>query len=264
MEQIKNLLEARKQELIQLKEKKERALLSVPEGTLRICNHGNRTQYYQRKDPKDKNGTYIRDENIEIARALAQKDYDKKVLNSTEKELEAIIKFLSGCPEKRVEEIFGELHEERQKLIVPISETDAQFVHHWENVPYQGKIIYENVPAIYTAKGERVRSKSEVIIADALNREGIPYRYEYPLSLPNIGKVYPDFTVLNIRTRKEFLWEHLGMMDEPEYAEKAVQKIESYEQNDIYPGETLILTYETKRNPINQKLIHEIICKYLK
>ena len=54
------------------------------------------------------------------------------------------------------------------------------------------------------------------------------------------------------------------MMDEPEYAEKAVQKIESYEQNDIYPGETLILTYETKRNPINQKLIHEIICKYLK
>ena len=67
----------------------------------------------------------------------------------------------------------------------------------------------------YTSKGERVRSKSEVIIADVLNREGVPYRYEYPIYIKGIGKIYPDFTVLNIGIRKEMIWDHFGMMDDP-------------------------------------------------
>ena len=79
-----------------------------------------------------------------------------------------------------------------------------------------------------------------------------------------MGNIYPDFTVLNVRTRKEMLWEHFGMMDEPEYAEKAVQKIMTYEQNNIFPGENLILTYETRKNPLNQKTIMRKLWQYLK
>lgn len=69
-----------------------------------------------------------------------------------------------------------------------------------------------------------------MIIADLLNKEGIPYRYEYPIQLNGVGWIYPDFTVLNVRLRKEYYWEHLGMMDDYSYAEKALQKISSYEQ----------------------------------
>ena len=43
---------------------------------------------------------------------------------------------------------------------------------------------------------------------------------------------------------KELYWEHMGMMDNGEYAEKAVRKISAYYQNGIYPGEALILTFE--------------------
>ena len=63
----------------------------------------------------------------------------------------------------------------------------------------------------------------------------------------------PDFTVLNIRKRKELYLEHFGMMDNPAYAEKAINKIQMYEQNGIYVGEKLMLTYETSKNPINPK-----------
>lgn len=52
-----------------------------------------------------------------------------------------------------------------------------------------------------------MRSKSEVIIADLLNKEGIPYRYEFPLYLKEFNTVYPDFTILNVRKRKEIYWE---------------------------------------------------------
>lgn len=75
--------------------------------------------------------------------------------------------------------------------------------------------------------------------------------------------MYPDFTVLNVKLREELYWEHLGMMDDPVYAENAVQKIASYEQNEIFPGDKLILTYETQKNPLNQKQIMRIIHHYL-
>lgn len=264
MEKMEERLKVREQELLCLKAKKEKALREVPEGKLRICANEKRVQYYLRKDAKERNGTYIREENIELARALAQKDYDQKVLSAIEKELNAIKKFLSEMPKVGAEQIFEKLHKERQKLIVPVMETDEQFVKNWEGIEYQGKGFYENTIALYTFKGERVRSKSEVIIADTLNREGIPYRYEYPVCLRNVGNVYPDFLVLNIRLRQEFYWEHLGMMDEAEYAEKAIRKIASYEKNGIYPGENLILTFETKKNPISSNVIHRKIQKYLK
>lgn len=87
-----------------------------------------------------------------------------------------------------------------------------------------------------------------------------PYRYECPLQL----KVYPDFTVLNVKERKEIYWEHLGMMDDLDYVENALRKITLYEKNGIFTGDSLILTYETKKNPINQKVVRGMIQRYLK
>ena len=264
MEQIKNILKTRENQLLQMKKDKEKALKNAPEGALRICSHGNRTQYYQRNDPKDFNGAYIRENDIQIAQELAQKDYDKKVLCAIEKELSAIKKYLSNYPMVNAEQIYENLHRERRKLVSPILEPDEQYVKSWKSVKYQGKAFSEDTPEFYTAKEERVRSKSELIIADLLNKEGIPYRYEYPIHLSGMGKIYPDFTVLNVKKRKEMYWEHFGMMDDPSYVEKALQKIVLYEKNGIFHGENLILTYETRKNPMNQKEIMHLIQHYLK
>lgn len=260
---VKSLLQEREQYLLQMKKEKEKALIKVPDGTLRICSTGGRTQYYHRIDPKDVTGVYIREKDIQLARQLAQKDYDRKVLSAVEKELRAIRKYIENQPTTDAEQIYEKLHKERRKLITPIRETDEHYVQAWENITYQGKDFFESIPELYTAKGERVRSKSEIIIADTLNREGVPYRYECPIHLDGIGPVYPDFTVLNLKLRKEMYWEHLGMMDDPDYVGNAMQKIASYEQNGIYPGDQLILTYETKLHPINQKQIAGIIQHYL-
>ncbi len=264
MGQIKEILEKRANELQQWKKEKEEALQKAPHGSLRLCKHGNKTQYYYRNNPKDSNGIYIKDKDIELAKKLAQKDYDKKVLCCAEKELNAISKYLLNCPEKSVEDIYEGLHIERQKIIVPIRETDEEYVRKWQEKEYQGKGFDEDAPEFYTIKGERVRSKSELIIADMLSKESIPYRYECPIRLRGMGKIYPDFTVLNINNRGEMLWEHFGMMDDPIYAEAAVKKIAIYEQNGIFPGENLIITYETRKNPINQKVVKGLIERYLK
>lgn len=261
MEQFKEQLEKRKHFLTKLKIAKEKALKNVPEGLLRINQTENKTYYYLRTDPKDFQGKYIRKKDTDLARKLAQKDYDEKILRSIEKEIKAIEKYIINCPNIYAEQIYKNLHAERQKLIRPIAEPIEEYIRNWENKEYQGKGFEENIPEIYTSKGERVRSKSEVIIADLLNKEQIPYRYECPIQLKGWGIVYPDFTALNVR--KEIYWEHFGMMDDPEYAEKAIDKITRYAENGIIQGCNIILTFETKRNPISSKQIKQMIQQFL-
>ena len=113
----------------------------------------------------------------------------------------------------------------------------------------------EDAPEFYTAKGEQVRSKSEILIADTLYRKNIPYCYERPLEFPGAGRIHPDFTILRRSDRKEVYWEHLGMMDDPEYAANALMRIDLYERNGIFPGDRLILTHETGRQPLRTRLI---------
>lgn len=264
MNEIKELLKTREIQLQNLKKEIEKSLKKAPKGSLRICKSKNRTQFYHRTNPKDFSGKYIPKKNHILAKNLAQKDYNQKLLVSIKKELFSIQKYLQTFPELNAEEIVFSLHPERQKLIIPVYESDDIFVENWNAVQYEGKFFNDYSPEYFTTKGERVRSKSEIIIADTLENNGIPYRYEYPLYLKNFGQIYPDFTVLNVRTRKEFVWEHFGMMDDPIYAENAIQKIATYEQNGFFPGINLLLTYETKNNPINQKSIPLLIQAFLK
>lgn len=53
------------------------------------------------------------------------------------------------------------------------------------------------------------------------------------------------------------------MMDNPEYARTAVMKIELYQTNGIFPGEDLILTFETSTSVIDMELVKQFTEKYL-
>ena len=75
--------------------------------------------------------------------------------------------------------------------------------------------------------------------------------------------MYPDFTFLSKKTGQEIYWEHEGMMDRQEYARAAVRKIESYQKNKIYPGDRLILTFETEQSVLNSNVIEELVNQYL-
>jgi hypothetical protein len=64
-----------------------------------------------------------------------------------------------------------------------------------------------------TARGDDlVRSKSEVIVADALHDLGVDYGYEVALAFPGEMPRRPDFTIPRPGTTPVY-WEHLGMLD---------------------------------------------------
>ena len=265
MDEIKQMLTERLVKLKMLEEEIKKALHDAPPGKLRITKGKNqRDWYYHRRTTKDRSGVYIPQDNEELAKQLAGKDYREKLLKAVLQEEKVIEKCLAGYPKARAEEVYDGMSDKRKKLFIPMIETEEMFVERWESIEYKGKSIAEDSPEMITQRGERVRSKSEVIIANMLLNEGIPYRYEYPVKLRGYGIVYPDFTVLNIRKRREMIWEHFGMMDDPDYASKAVRKLISYNRNRIFQGDRLITTSETRMEPLNVRQVKEIINFYLK
>ena len=86
-----------------------------------------------------------------------------------------------------------------------------------------------------------VRSKSEVIIANMLVSEEVPFVYEEPLYAPDGTMFLPDFTV---KFRGEtYYWEHVGRLDLLDYRAHWEIKEKWYEKH--FPGK-LLTTYEGK------------------
>jgi len=261
-EDVKGILEERKTILDSLIANMQESLKKAPSGRLRISECNNKKQYYHCNNSEGGTGVYIPKEKRNYACRLAQKSYDEKVMREAKKESDLLQKMIVYYEGRTVDKVFGSLSEGRKELVQPIEEGLEKYVREWSGYKYQGKDFAEEAAELYTDQGERVRSKSELIIANILCKNNIPYRYECPVELKGYGTVYPDFTILDVKRRKEILWEHLGMMDDPVYAEQAVRKIQSYMANGFYPGDNLILTAETRLQPLNLKIVHGVIDRY--
>ncbi len=253
----------RKTEIERVIQERENALREAPAGTLRIALKGQYLQYYQRVFSSDILGTYLnRDQNSLVA-ALAQKDYDSRLICELKAEIKALDRIIDEYRPERIDEIYRSLHDCRKPLIRPARLPDEDYVKRWMSVEYEKKAFEENAPDYFTANGERVRSKSEILIADALSRHNISYRYEYPIHIRGLGTVHPDFFCLNVRKRQAYVWEHNGMMSDSDYADYAINKIEKYELTGYYPGENLILSFETDSRPLSSRIIECNINSYL-
>lgn len=257
---LKEELLARKRKLEELDYELTQAINQAPEGSLRIAGRNGKCQYYHRKTESDKTGTYIPQSDTEIINELAQKDYDNRLLARITKDIKAINDFYNNYGWNEADTMYDKLNGYRQKLVKPRLVSDDEFTRLWESADYAKKSFREeDSTQYYTRKGERVRSKSEILIADILNEYGVPYRYECPLHLDG-GKVwFPDFTLLNINTRTEAYLEHFGMLDDPDYRSDFFRKISIYNANGIIPGVNLYMSFESSLNPLNSNEIRRMI-----
>ena len=81
----------------------------------------------------------------------------------------------------------------------------------------------------------------------------------------NGGKVFhPDFTVLNVRERREIYWAHRGMMDDRQYSANSVMRIKTLNSNGIIQGFNLIITEETSTGPLGTNEVELMINKYFR
>lgn len=257
-----------------------KSLNKAPAGRIKMIRRGGNVHCYQVTDCGEPAGRYISVAEGRLIQFLAQKGYDEKALREAERELSLVDNFISKYRPETLSVLYKGMPENRRALVTPVQLSNEEYTARWFSEQYKGKDFDSDAPELLTAKGERVRSKSEMIIADTLARHGVPYKYEHPLQLNEDGRergstkselgrnrntrvVYPDFTCLNLRTRKQFLWEHLGRMDDPDYAKKTVAKLRSYSKNGYVLGQNLILTMECDGLPLDRKDVETLVKNFL-
>lgn len=260
-------MEKELEELQAMKKRIQASLLNAPEGSLRCTLlKGKYPQYYhvskENRNQKPQ-GNYISKQNLDLALHLAQKDYDKKTLGLLQKKEQAIQHFLSHYPEMALDQIYSGLSDLRQKLVTPYFPPDEEYLRTWYQLHPGSQNTFPIANGFMTERKELVRSKSEKIIADKFHYNQIPYVYESALKLNNGKSIYPDFTLMNLSTRKTYYFEHFGKIDDPDYAKKMIEKIETYEANHIYPGETLLISMESSSKPLNIKQVELMLHRYL-
>lgn len=260
MKTIETMLKEELKQLQNIIKEANKRLQNVPNGRLRVSNKKTHREYYyiENENNRKENGRYIKSKEIDLARKIAQRDYDSALVRCLSERKNSIEKFLKKYTHNSVNTVYDSTNVYRKELLETIYISDEEYIRQWEMVEYEGKAIHEDMQYFITEKGEKVRSKSEKIIADKLYMMGIPYRYEYPLILNDNIMVYPDFTILKMPERKEVYLEHFGMMDDINYVDTALFKMNSYEKNGIYLGVNLFITYETGRKPLNTKNLNEM------
>ena len=223
----------------------------------------------QQSDKSRDSRIYLSKDNSKIITALAEKKYLTLLKNKAEKELKLLTQFRQNFVQPPLSDIFDSLLPQYRNLVLPKYVSDDDYAKLWLSLPFTPLDREDSKADLTTLNHETVRSKSELIIANLLHDRRASYKYECPLVLNDYGKFhqtvtyYPDFTVLNKRTRKIYYWEHLGMMDDPEYVRKNMIKLETYLLNGIYPGIDLIITWESSSHPLSTKVVEKIINEYL-
>lgn len=260
----RDLIEERIELLKEIMLHKEKDVSKAPKGLLHIANRGKYTSYYQRIDPKDPTGLYIRKKDISLAFDLAQREYDEMILKLIKTELWELESIRNYFDNDIFIDYLDSMPEKKQNLLTPLYKREEEYLKQWEEETYVGKSFSDNETEYFTDKGERVRSKSEVLIANLLYRYGIPYKYEYPLYINGIGYVYPDFSCLNVRERRKVILEHFGKMDDPSYVNRSVlPKLRAYENMGLILGKDYIFTMESSEKVLSSKYLEKIVEKYL-
>lgn len=254
-------------ELEKVKSRLNRMIENAPEGSLRIvADRSGKSRYYQ-KVQKESGwcNRYIPVSQRRLAEKLAQKSYAKKLATVIENEILALRQIEKNYDPDLKYEIYSRMSSERKALVKPYYVPAEVLLEQWEEeewIKYEG---YSEYLMYDTEHGEKVRSKSEVILANLFHqrRDILRYRYEEELYLPK-GDVttHPDFTLYSMKHSKIVYWEHAGRMDDPQYADSFVRKMNSYIVNGIIPGDNLIVTYESMDTPLDIQVIKKLIAKY--
>ena len=245
-----------------LKEK----LKALPDQKIFIVRNGKYRKWFV---ANGKTPIYIKKKDRAYAEKLAQRRVAELYLQNAYQELNAMNQYLQQHEQRiALQQNWFDKNPEIQKLL-ETSETfipdynENEYLQKWIQTPFESNPQYPEKLIYKTLAGNFVRSKSEVMIANALYYHSIPYRYECAFRCDEMV-FYPDFTICHPKTRQIFYWEHFGLMDNPYYINKTFEKLKIYAGCQLVPGQNLLTTYETKDYPLDcekvEHMIEEIFC----
>lgn len=198
--------------------------------------------------------------------ALAQKEYYLRLQDAIWAEIQAIDLYREALPCPTVEKVYEELIPALQNHVIPIESCNQQTIDDWYAQHQPWAFNLQPFTGNYTYKGIQFRSRAELILATLLDQLGIPWVFEYPIQVTKDGyteTIFPDFTVLSVRTRQTFYLEYFGKMSDPKYMETNYRRLKLYEENGIFLGKQLIIIGESQQEPLDIPHTEKVLREYL-
>lgn len=236
-------------------------LVKLPEGRIKTSREGK--SYYTGKKGQYKSAA----KDIEFITQLRRRRLIEEKLRRIEKNLHWQEKTLIHYKPYDDDSVMRDLPKAYQEM-----ETEQR--ESIQRIPLENLTDYHAEELVHrTASGELRRSKSEVIISMLLDAYGVNYTYEERLYWPfgmsweaeqfkaAVGlrdSVLPDFTII-LPDGERMYWEHLGLLNKPEYAEDWMRKMLFYHWLGIDHGRNMIVTADDCKGHIDQLVISEII-----
>ena len=257
----------------QLMKKYKLTLSNSPQGSLISQKNGNIDQYLWLHSQDGKRIRKGINKNEEMIRALAQKEFARRSMQVLEPNVKLlqhalgnlkpfdpndILKSMTKGYSKLPEDYFFDMNQLAIDLKLD-DEIKARIDRHreWGLKPYEQSDFMTEYKKHTTSRGLKVRSKSEALICECCYKwYTLPFRYEQVLVVGDMI-LTPDFTFEDY-WKELFFWEHLGMMDDPEYAARNFKKLERYYDAGLVPGDNLILSFD-RRGEIDMRIIDDII-----
>ncbi len=233
-------------------EKCRKIIQTAPPGKLEVYQNRASLKWYLKNETGE--ATYLPKSEKQLAEMLAAKRIESERLKLLLKEKRALDLYLKHAPTQeailasaKIQNKFSNI----ENALKPPKES-------WENAEFESNPAFPENLKHPSPSGHFLRSKSECLIDMQLFYRKIPFRYEAKLVI-NGQASYPDYTFYKESTGEFRYWEHFGMMDDPKYRKKALEKEEMYIINGYIPHENLYLTYETSDSPITVTTIDKII-----
>lgn len=143
---------------------------SNQEINIRIIKNKGTEQYYL-VNKREKSVQYIQKKNIELIKKITQENYYEKIIPRVKKEITFLKKIKEDFQSIDILNYYKNMPEKRKKLITPPTLSDHEYTKKWQQVKYFGKKIDDNEDKYETSWGLKVRSKSEIIIAETLRKQ---------------------------------------------------------------------------------------------
>lgn len=237
----------------------KKRLKGRPKGKLYIHRRNGRCSYSVAF--KDSSGKirehYLSCKATETIKAYAEAEYCEKLLKILEKDIKTEENYLKCMDSGARTDVWNKIPAECRVLVDNYFKSSVQICREWELADFETNTFpMDNGDRYITKKGEHVRSRMELLIANLLFDLGIPYRYECRLNLGS-SHVYPDFTVMHPQTLEIYYIECFGMMDDRYYAESALKKISQYAGTDKY--NRLIMLFDSSAAPLNVPDIEKLL-----
>lgn len=232
-----------------------------------------RNQYFYslfrtNRKSKEYEEVYLKKKDIKLAKEIVQYNYNEKVTTLLEQKLYRLKNLKLEAVDDALENAYHSLPDGKKLFVSPFKGSVADKVKQWLAEEYEENTSYPDGKTFSTERGEFVRSKSEAFIANFLfqNSAIVDYKYERPLTLTLKKKkytIYPDFTIINLKSGRIFILEHIGGLDYENYRANFVWKHNLYIANGYVQNHTLLYTFEVSEKPIDidlmKKLISEVI-----